>query len=232
MVFSLIVFLGLHNVSSRITDQDRYYIQKILEDAGFSALSSRGDFDTEIAAILAIQNAAFHTAPATGLIPLNTPREPKNLYEAEAAYCSDRARFIEKALRLYGFKARFASIYENTPDKNFIQTLLTKGLEGAHSHAVVEVKTTKGWLVIDTRTHWISLDWHNNPHDLREIQRFAAEKTWPEWSALSKEPMFFLMKDPFYILYGVYSRHGRFYAPYTPYVPDIDFTQLLNNFTP
>jgi hypothetical protein len=229
--FSLALLLITHNVSQKVTDEDQKYIADILKEAGTEPQDlSRKDFESEISAILAMQNAAFHTAPKTGLIAMDSPREPKNLFEASAAYCSDRARFIEKALRLYGFEARFASIYENTPDKNFIQTLFTKGLEGAHSHAVVEVNTTKGWLVIDTRTHWISLDKDNQPRSLRDLQGLAETKDAPAWSAKSKEDMFFLMKDPFYILYGVYSRHGRFYAPYTPYVPDIDFSQFLYNF--
>jgi hypothetical protein len=85
-------------------------------------------------------------------------------------------------------------------------------------------------MVIDTRARWISLDKDDQPHNLRELQEFAEAKSETEWSKKSKEDMFFLMKDPFYILYGVYSRHGRFYPPYTPYVPDIDTSQFLNNF--
>ena len=230
LAFSVVLLLFLHNVSSTITLEDKIYINKILTETGnLNQIKEVSDFDAQIATILAIQNSVFDVAPKTELIPLDAPREPKNLYEARTAYCSDRARTIEKALRLYGFTVRFASIYENTPDKNFVQTLFTKGIEGAHSHAVVEIRTARGWLVIDTRKRWISLDKKGRPHSLRELQGLAVSKKFPKWEPLLKDGMYFLIEDPFYILYGVYSRHGRFYPPYTPYLPDIDFSQFLYN---
>jgi hypothetical protein len=232
LILSVAALLFVHNVSGAITPEDEIYIHEILKQTGSDdQIKDLESYEGQITAIIGIQNSAFKIAPQTRLIPLDQPREPKDLLLAKAAYCSDRARFIEKALRLYGFKTRFASIYENTPDKNFMQTLVTKGIEGAHSHAIVEVQTAKGWLVIDTRTHWISLDKDDNPVSLNELAGFAESKTWPSWSSQSKEDMYFLMKDPFYILYGVYSRHGRFYPPYTPYIPDIDFTQFVYNFS-
>ena len=38
-----------------------------------------------------------------------------------------------------------------------------------------------------------------------------------------------ILGRPFTYLFGLYSRHGRFYPPYTP-VPDLDWGQLGYNF--
>ncbi len=160
---------------------------------------------------------------------MDHPREPKDLYDTHAAYCSDRARFMEKALKSFGFDVRFASVYEKQKNLTLLGTLLTKGNEGAHSHAVIEVKTEKGWMVVDSRTRWISLTADNTPVSLPMLQNMTQKGHWPLWSGALKDDMFFLMKHDFYVLYGLYSRHGRFYAPYTPYVPDYDMPQLLLN---
>ncbi len=221
-----------HGVSTNITEEDKTYINLTLKDAGYApeTLAETKDFTQEIKTITAIQNSAFHTAPQTGLIPKGTPREPKNLYESTDAYCSDRARFIDKALRLYGFNTRYASLYKNPADKNFFQVMTTRTKQGTKSHALIEVQTSKGWLVIDTRTHWISLDDQNNPVSLKALQEDARTGIWPKWSKVSNEGMYELLHEPFYILYGFYSRHGLFYPPYTSNIPDIDYSQFFLNF--
>ncbi len=224
--------LFTHNIDQTVTQEDRLYVQKILEEAGDipENTGSSSGFEDQIKTIRTLQEAAFHTAPQKGLIPMNHPREPKDLYETQAAYCSDRARFMEKALKIYGFDVRFASLYEKKADGNILSTLLTKGNEGAHSHAIIEVKTQKGWLVVDSRTHWLSLTAGDEPVSLPMLQLMAQKGHWPFWSPTLKDDMFFLMKHDFYIFYGLYSRHGRFYSPYTPYIPDFDLPQLRLNF--
>jgi len=229
-----ILLLVTHNVDQTITSEDKIYIEKIMTEAEKNTPVSdyaMAPFEQQRTLIQAIQYAAFYTAPEKGLIPMGHPREPKNLYETNAAYCSDRSRFMEKALRFYGLKTRFASLYEKKRGGNILSTLLTKGNDGAHSHAVVEVKTAKGWMVIDSRTHWISLTSNNEPVSLKTLQTMTRAGHWPLWSTLLHDDMFPLMKQDFYILYGLYSRHGRFYAPYTPYMPDLDFPQFMLNFS-
>ena len=233
LCLSLFLVLAIYNVRTDITVEDKIYIRRILQDAGTRAdiPGARKDFSAEINTILAIQNSAFVTAPETSLLPKDQPREPKDLYHAKTAYCSDRARYIDKALRLYGFETRYASLYQKMPGKNFFQIMLTRTHDGTQSHALVEVKTSKGWLVVDTRNRWISLDIHNDPVSLVALENFAEMQRWPQWSPLSKEKKYALLERPFYILYGFYSRHGRFYPPYTPNIPDIDYSQFLLNLT-
>lgn len=223
-----VVFMAIYNVSGVVTKQDGVYIQKILEEAGHNpeAIRKTEKFDEQIQAILAIQGAAFHTTPDVELITLDTPREPENLYFAKAAYCGDRARFIDKALRWAGFESRFVSVYENEPDHSFFSTMLAKadGKRGM-SHALVEVKTAKGWMIVDTRKFWISLTKDGDVIDLRELRRKKREAF--VWSELSREDKYWLLDRDYYIFYGLYSRHGRFYAPYTKYIPDVNWPEFL-----
>lgn len=232
LLFCVIVStIAYHDVDTTITDDDRFYIRKILEKTHNNPESMRNtdSFDEQIQTILAIQNSAFDATPNAGQMPLDQPREPKDLEASDTAYCNDRARYLDKTFRLYGFETRYASLYSKIPGKIFLQTFLTLGVKGAFSHALIEVKTAKGWIVVDTRNRWISLDQDNQPHSLHDLQNAAETKIWPLWSPLSKEQPYALLNDEFYILYGLYSRHGRFYPPYTPYIPDIDFQEFVKN---
>lgn len=234
IINTLWAILASHGVSTIITDEDRFYIVKILEKTGNSpnSLKQYQNFTKEIENILTIQNSAFDATINDGQMPVDHPREPKDLDATDTAYCNDRARYIDKALRLYGFKTRYASLYTKIPNQNFIHTMLTRGSEGALSHAVVEVKTSRGWMVVDTRERWISLDHTSLPHSLYAMQNYADKKIWPTWSSLSLEKPYPLFNEKFHIIYGLYSRHGRFYPPYTPYIPDLDLRQFTLNFLP
>lgn len=224
--------LYTYNVNKNITEEDLIYIDKILAEAD-TDIKNLGEANTlsfaeQIADIRTVQKSAFITAPKVSLIPKNTPREPKDLYNTNAAYCGDRARYIEKALRHLGYETRYASLYLNRDDQNFLSTMLTKtSFDRADSHALVEVKTRKGWMIVDTRKHWISLT------DAQQVVSLDDLKDTPlsafTWDTNNKEESWPLLDKNYYILYGLYSRHGQFYAPYTKFIPDINWPGFIKN---
>ena len=220
--------LWLHNVPKTITDEDQKYITLILESAGYSisTLSERASFEDEIQAILAVQDSSFITAPRTGLIPKNTPREPYDLFRSSKAYCGDRARYIQKALHSLGFKTRFVSIYSRHDDTPFVKRILKQDIAPYESHALVEILTSRGWIIVDTRKRWLSLTENNVPIALRDWEKARTDFV---ISPMIFDPVYPLMTNSFYAIYGLYSRHGLFYAPYTPYVPDINWIEFLEN---
>jgi hypothetical protein len=226
----IIALIYTHNVSKEITTADAEYINKILQQSGIETASLQKtyqSFSDEVKAIRAIQNSAFITAPKVDLIPLRSPREPKNLYQTDAAYCGDRARYIDKALRHIGFDVRYASLYLNTDNRNFLSTILTKSsLNDVDSHALVEVKTSKGWLIVDTRRRWISLTTAQQPISLATLR--DKPLSYFEWSN-NLEDGWPLLDKHYYIIYELYSRHGLFYAPYTKYIPDIHWAGFLKH---
>src|SRR3546814_13565188 len=81
-------------------------------------------------------------------------REPKDLYAGQSGECYDRSRSIEKLLRLAGFEARHVSVYSVTDGSSVLGVLLTPGTS---SHAVSEVLTQRGWMLVDSNARWIGL---------------------------------------------------------------------------
>lgn len=225
-VIIITLILTVYNVPKTISAEDAIYIERILNESGAEPdkliRSAQTDFNQEIEIIRQVQESSFTTAPKVQLIPKGTPREPKNLYLADAAYCTDRARYIDKALRYLGFETRYAALYLNTDKHGFIATLLRKSTaEDADSHALVEVMTQKGWMIVDTRRHWISLTEDSNVVSLNALKNQPTTNF--IWDKGNKENAWPLLDRDYYIIYELYSRHGQFYPPYTKYIPDVNW---------
>lgn len=227
----LILIFATHSVPTKITDEDKIYIFKILEQAGHAPdiLKHPNTFEQEIDLIRLVQAASLNTAPIQKNIPLGQEREPKDLYLSNFAQCSDRARFIHKALHLAGMNVRFIGLYEIIEGHSaFLSLFLARG----RSHAVIEAETQKGPLIIDTNAPWISLDPDNNPLAIEDIKAVAdnVPKDQITWSSLLSTEPYHLLLQPHMHIYGLYSRNGRLYPPYTPYVPDINWPEFMYNF--
>lgn len=223
------VFLAVYNVPKSITATDILYIDKILEEASYAPQALRKDqksFTQQVEAIRAVQKSAFLTTPIDKAITAGTPREPENLYNSPHAYCFDRARYMDKALRYLGFEARYAALFGHEDGFSMLQTLTTPSSETrAESHALVEVKTDDGWMAVDTRSLWIGLTKDGKPVSLHQLQEKGYDGfAWPEPRIAEPWP---LLKNDFYIIYGLYSRHGQFYPPYTKYIPDINWGEFI-----
>jgi len=219
-------------VPKNITAADEDYILKIFDESGIDMDMIRDypKFSDEISMILNIQDAVFTRAPGNDMIPYGQPREPKNLYKLQSGYCSDRARTMDKAMRLAGFPSYYVSVYRNHPDYRAFQSFfITRATDyDCHSHAVIEVKTSKGWIVVDTRNRWISLSKENAPVNLQAMQVMDDVMAFP-WSALNPDPPYRFFENPFYIVYGLYSRHGKFYRPYIPMLPNVNWGEMRKN---
>jgi len=132
--------------------------------------------------------------------------------------CFDRSRTFDKLFNWYGFETRHVYIlYAKNPVTgerlSFWRAFFTKG---THSHAVTEVKTSHGWLVVDSNLPWISVAANGDPVDADHIHaqadRFASM---PEY-----------WNRPYWAIRGLYSRRGQFYRPYIPY-PQLNWMDFL-----
>jgi hypothetical protein len=227
-----VLFLGLlyvHNVPRDITPEDRTYIAKIIEAAGYDLadLRNTGSFEEQIAVVRAVQDAVMRSTPEEGLIPLGSPREPKDLYYSHYAQCSDRSRVIDKALRLLGFESRYAFVLSTAQTGSPVRSLVTPNVR---SHAVVEVETSRGWLIVDSVNQWISLNADEAPIGLRHLQNIR-NKRYYSWHQTNSDDIYSVLNNDFVFFYGLYSRHGKFYPPYTPF-PDINWGEFLLNLQP
>lgn len=223
------VFLLLHAVPLRVTEADRAAVERLL-DGGVGAVA-QDDFAAQIAFIRTLQEALAEKVPGMTPIPRGASREPADLLNAQSGLCHDRSRMIEKALRLHGFKVRHVALYQIDPDLPLVGKLLALArTRELPSHSVTECRTTRGWLVVDSNHAWASLDADGNPVPLsrwleERQDAGAAGGAPPEWGDAPPEPFY---SRPFVPVYGLYSRHGRFYPPYNP-IPDVNWREMIHN---
>jgi len=230
-------------VNNSITYTDLVYIEKFLDKGQVQSLRKNPTYEDQIGFIRAVQHVVLHSVPIGRGLPYGKPREPEDIYKTiangQSGACFDRSRLIEKILRSQGLKTTrhvfMCSI------KNAGPTLKAWFSRTAKTHAVSEILTKKGWLVVDSNAEWVSLDKQIHPYSMKSIQC--------ERNILWKKPMCSDMKEickePFTFLYGLYSRCGRLYPPflfcYPPTAtdtqikfcfpfPDINWYELLYNF--
>ena len=224
----LLIFVFVYGVDKDITEEDTQALKTMMTQAGYSEniISKNRNFSEEIKDIRHIQDAVLTASPQLLKIPLGQTREPADLLAIGHGQCSDRARSIEKGLTLAGFETRFASIFSRHKEFTPPATLAIDSGYDLRSHAVIEVLTEKGWLFVDTNARWISLDENGNPVSLKELQE-KENKTGLKWDKQNVGDLYWIFKGPFSVTYGIYSRHGQFYPPYTPYVPDINWGEFI-----
>ncbi|HOO81183.1 MAG TPA: transglutaminase domain-containing protein [Alphaproteobacteria bacterium] len=227
----MIITASMHNVSKTITKDDERYIHKIIsaQNYDWQDIKHNTTFEEELEDIRAIQSAVLNTTPLQKQVPDNRPREPKDLFELGYAQCSDRSRVIDKMLRLAGFETRVASLYSTAKTGSAIKSLLSNDKDLVHSHSIVEVKTRRGWMMVDTNEQWLGLDKEMQPVSLERWYTQVKNGNSDIWHTSNEGKIYWLMEGPYTFVYGLYSRHGYFYPPYNC-VPDINWPEFRYNF--
>lgn len=218
-----IIIIGVayyHAVDNSITEADKHSIPLYL--AEIKPLPNNPSYEDELFFINAVQQTVQRVASGSLGIPLDQAREPLELYIAKSGSCYDRSRVIEKILRYSGFKTRHISMYSTQKTGSTLKSLLTPQTP---SHALAEVLTRKGWLVVGSNNPWVSIDRNNKPISLQEMQVSIEKGISIPWKI---DPQSKFYAEPFTFVYGLYSRHGRFYPPYDS-IPDINYGELIQN---
>ena len=220
----IIIFLKFFEVDNTITPEDSIYIEKYLDLAEVAPLPVPRTYESEKAFIEAVQRSVLARVHGNVRKFKVGGVEPKDLYETQSALCFGRSRVIEKVLRSSGFQTRHISLYSTEKTGSKIKSLFTRGTS---SHAITEVLTKKGWLVIDSNDPWLSLDHQNNPISLIAIQARLGKELIP-FNASYLPHMNRIYNHPFTFVYGLYSRHGTFYPPYG-FFPDVNYREFIFN---
>ena len=215
------LILSYHEVNNSITEEDKLFIAKYLED--ITSLEEHSTYKEELEFIRKVQNSVLTIAPLHKGLPYDTEREAKDLFLATEGLCYDRSRVIEKILRFSGFETRHISIYPTKKTGSSIISLITPKIS---SHAVTEVLTKKGWVVVDSNDPWLAIDTQGNPVSLAQINSKTNDS--PVVSLRHEVPSQ-IYQEPFIFIYGLYSKHGRFYPPYN-FIPDVNYGELVQNF--
>jgi hypothetical protein len=232
LILSIVTVLIINSVDNKLTEDDYEYIPKILNSK--LNISKESSYEQELEFINSIQKTILKVVPSNGSIPKNMPREAKDLFYRGEGGCSERARLLSKIFKYYGFKTRQFSMYSKKISDSSIRVLLTSNrlsdqLMGnqprVRSHAAIEVLTKKGWLVVDPNEPWIAVDTANNPLSISKIQNDVDNSVYIDWR---QPPFDNIYVDSFVYVFGLYSRHGRFYPPYN-FIPDINYVELIQN---
>lgn len=217
-LIAMIVFLAVHNVPRKITEEDKEYLTIIF--GGIYEEQENLTFEEEIAYI---DTLIRHLHQNYIMLPIDygQPREPQNLHENSGGLCYDYSRSIEKQLMLSGFEIRHVAVYKR--EGGFFQTILSPGV---YSHSLTEVKTKKGWLIVDSNARFYAQDAKQKIYSYKQLVK---EESTPDWKLpVPKKLVRFYNPDVYYV-YGLYSRHGQFYPPYN-FVPDYNLRELFYNF--
>lgn len=224
VLVSITVF-ALHNVPTTLSDDDRTASHEILERAGYGqewrTKLDLATYDGQVEAIIAVQDAVLKASPNDTDIPFDMPREPADLLRMQMGFCFDRSRAIEKILAMLGLETRHIAVYSTRKTGSALVSLLTPQVM---SHAVSEVKTNKGWMVVDSNDRWIGLTRDNLPVSMETLRNTHASGT--KWSARNEDRVNRIFTGEFTYVIGLYSRHGRFFPPYTR-VPDVNWRDFV-----
>ena len=220
MSLSVLLVLSYHEVDNSITEEDELFIAKYLE--GITPLEENLTYEDELEFIGKVQDSVLTIAPLHQGLSYDAEREPRDLYLATEGLCYDRSRVIEKILRFSGFETRHIAIYSTTETGSSFMSLITPRV---FSHAVTEVLTRKGWVVVDSNDRWLAIDTQGNPVSLAQIHTNTENSS--ELSLSHRAPSR-IYEEPFIYIYGLYSRHGRLYPPYNG-IPDVNYGELVQN---
>ena len=124
----------------------------------------------------------------------------------------------EQALQYYGFQVRHIGLY-HSEGNGYLNLLNTRN---SKSHATTEVLTSRGWMGVDSNEPFILIDKESNPNTYSQAIESGLAYD------LSKNLKSFYLK-PTIITIGLYSRHGTFFKPYLPNVPEINFGDFFKN---
>lgn len=212
-----------HNVPRNVNPVDRLAIHPFLEKYEVPiAPDSQRTFEMELQLISTIQKAVNAELTCTEGLPLNQAREPRQIILGRCGACYDRARLLEKTFRHLGLECRHLSLFARREGKSKWSVLTTKG---SPSHAMLEVRTQKGWLLADPVFAWIAVGTDGRPFSFLQIKKLPT----PQWRMPMPEQLKpFIGETPGYGIYGLYSRHGRFFPPYNC-IPDYNIAELLHN---
>lgn len=245
-IYLLLFFLFLlfaFNASLRISKEDKQFIQAFLTDWKLDLTPEQihQSQETELAYISAIQDSVISKIRHDS-ISFDSVGIVGCYYRGRRGQCFDRAILLEKFFSNAGFKIRHIYTYFNERTTNVRNLDIFK--KGLTSHALLEVKTRKGWMVVGTNSNWIGVNSQGEILDLMQIRKQLRAGTLtlnkrptirvPFWEQLNIGPSF-------KVLYGIYSRHGDFFESVpvetsmksigigNPF-PDYNLRMLLYNF--
>lgn len=229
LVVAVIGIAAAHNVPCRPSREDEETGRALMAAAGGQSMDRPASFEDEVRLAYLVQQVVFDVAPFEKrdpegrkvALPMGSRRELSDLVAAMSGYCFDRSRAIETLLRLHRLEVRHVSIFAMSKGESWLGALRRRN---SPSHSLTEVKTQRGWMAIDSNFRFVAVIASGEPLDMKKLAKLPAV----EWDKRNREipPK---ITSRFTFVYGLYSRHGRFYPPYTRF-PNVNWLELTYNF--
>jgi len=241
LLFLLLLFI-LFDSYPYTTKEDKIYLQAFLKDWKVSETpdSVHRSFEKEIEFISRIQDSVINQIRHEK-IPYDSANFIKYYYEKRKGFCYNRSILMEKIFDLYKFQFRHAYVYYYNSTAVSSLDILRRGIS---SHAILELKTKKGWMIVGSKSNWLGMQEDGSVMSLSVLKK----KLMQGQLKLNKTPT---ISHPFYFevesaskykfIYGLYSRHGRFLKSrpvekimnsmgIPSFLPDYNIRMLLYNF--
>lgn len=218
----LVLVFSFSNVNIYLTPEDKKYVEFISSElmSPDDKKHSTESYSDQITLISKITYFFNRNTVETRLkaIPEGMEREPINWYFSRTGTCYDLTRVVEKFLQNYGFTVRHVSIYST---RNTGSALLAIIRKRTPSHAILEVFTKKGWVLVDPYAGMVAVEKNGEPISAKDFYLKRKNSTFP----VASHPIFL---EPHLLVYGLYSRHGMFYPPFNS-LPDINWLTFIKS---
>tara|TARA_B110000444_G_C18808038_1_gene581046 strand:- start:676 stop:1311 length:636 start_codon:yes stop_codon:yes gene_type:complete len=145
--------------------------------------------------------------------------EPKYFMERGYGCCVQYSRLIEKTLNYYEFETRHVFMIKSHNGNSLFNILPLN----QQSHAGTEVLTSIGWMGVDSISPIIMVNNKNNKFRVYKYKDIIDNKKIRE---LFTENNFY--DQDLDLIYGLYSRHGKFYGLNFP-GPEFNLREILYN---
>ena len=224
----VILLLILSNKTLSLTKEDQAYLDSFRHEWHMPSVAQvHKDFNSEYSFIDQLEhcviNEICHQEISHSLFG-----NIKYYFENKKGFCYDRTALIEKMFLYYNFKFRHIFIYypRNKEKNPGFFDFFRKSTE---SHAVVEVQTKKGWVLMDSNADWIGISKSGKPFTIKELRKDLYDNGKIDLKEECTGGIPFWQDHPkFNYVYGLYSRNGSFFSPHIG-LPEINIRMLWYN---
>ena len=237
----ILLILVLNSKSVVNTSEDQQFIEAFSKEWQLprNSDSIHASFENEVAFIARLQDEVLRTVHHVE-VPHHYFGNVKFYFTNRNGECYDRAVLLEKFFAYYNFP--FRHLYLFFDEKDRYPSALNFFKRNIPSHALVEVKTKKGWMAIGTNANWIGLTRANEVLNIGQLKEKVGQNSLALKYAATIGTCFWEMKgDRFRYIYGIYSRHGDFFSgskdtgqasflPSFHILPDYNLGMLFANF--
>lgn len=228
-VLLLLALLIGFSKKPELSSEDIVYIKDFLKDWNISTSPSEvhKSFECEIAFISRIQDSILAEVHHQ-TVEQSAFGNVGFYYKNRKGECYDRAVLLEKFFLYFNFDFRHIFVYYLNNNKDVAFADFFK--KGTGSHALTEVKTSRGWMAMGSNADWIGLHPNGQIFSMAELK----DELYKNGDVTLKEQpyygiIFWKQHPRFKYIYGVYSRHGEFLPPRHTPIPDYNFKMLLYN---